>query len=125
MILDKNGKLTKDEFENVKRHTKSGYRIAKAIPEIAHIADFILHHHERWDGKGYPDGLKNKDIPLIARILHILDAYDAMTNDQPYRKALNKREVISEFVNNSETQFDPELIDIFVNKILIDKTPNT
>ncbi|MCL5985393.1 MAG: diguanylate cyclase [Actinobacteria bacterium] len=113
-ILNKKGPLSQKEFEIIKKHSESGYRIAKATPEIAHIADLILYSHERWDGKGYPKGLKNGEIPLLSRMMHILDAYDAMTNDRSYRKAITHEQAVKELLKNASTQFDPDLVDIFI-----------
>lgn len=117
-ILNKEGPLSMGEFQVIEKHTEAGYRIAKATPEIAHIADFILYSHERWDGNGYPGRLKGEAIPLISRMAFILDAYDAMTNDRPYRKALSREEAVNELRENANTQFDPNLIKIFINDVL-------
>lgn len=117
-ILNKRGPLSMGEFQVIEKHTEAGYRIAKATPEIANIADFILHSHERWDGTGYPGRLKGEDIPLISRMVFILDAYDAMTNDRPYRKALSNQEAIEELKKNANTQFDPYLVDVFISDVL-------
>jgi HD-GYP domain-containing protein (c-di-GMP phosphodiesterase class II) len=101
-ILKKPGTLSKDEWDEMKQHSIIGYRIALSAPELVPIADYILSHHERWDGKGYPQGLKGVEIPLHSRILAIVDAYDAMTEDRVYRKALSKEAAISEIkVKNS------------------------
>ena len=117
-ILNKPGKLTKDEWEIMKKHTEIGYRIVKTVPELANIADYILTHHERWDGKGYPQGLANEDIPVLSRIVSVVDAYDAMTSTRPYRKALTKDKAIKELYDNAGTQFDPNIVNIFVEKVL-------
>lgn len=113
-ILFKPGKLTEEERSEMNKHSEIGYRIASSIPEIAHIANFILRHHERWDGNGYPLGLREEDIPLEDRIVALADTYDAMTNDRPYRKALSHEEAIKEIIKNSGTQFDPNLVEIFI-----------
>jgi len=118
-ILKKQEKLTEEEWCKLKKHSEIGYRIVKSIPELSNIADYILSHHERWDGKGYPKGLKDKDIPLLSRILAVVDAYDAMINDRPYRKAMSKEEAIEELLINSGMQFDPNIVKIFVESILI------
>jgi len=118
-ILFKPGKLTEKEWEIMKKHTEDGYKMAKNIPQLLPIAKEILHHHERWDGKGYPEGLKAKEIPILSRIISIIDAYDAMINDRPYRKAMSKEKAIQELKNNIGTQFDPELVERFL-KILKD-----
>ena len=117
-IIEKPGKLTEEEWREMKRHPEIGYRIAHTIPELRKIAEYILSHHERWDGKGYPQGLKGEEIPYMARIISIIDAYDAMTQDRPYRKAISKNEAIKELYKNSGTQFDPNLVKVFVEKVI-------
>lgn len=109
-ILLKAGSLTLQEKEEMKRHSEIGHRIALSSPSLLPIADWILKHHEWWDGSGYPLGLKEEDIPLECRILAIVDAYDAMTNDRPYRKAMTKRAALEELKRWAGTQFDPELV---------------
>ena len=113
-ILTKEEDLTSDEWELMKKHPEMGYRIAHATEEFAHVATDILAHHERWDGSGYPQGLKRKEIPLLARITSIVDAYEVMTNGRPYRKPLTHDEVMAELKRCSGTQFDPELIEVFM-----------
>lgn len=112
-ILNKNGKLTDDEWLEIKRHPEIGYRILSASQDMAHIANIVLSHHERFDGGGYPNGLKKDEIPLIARIVAVADSYDAMTSDRPYRKAMPKEKAIKEVVDNAGTQFDPEIVAAF------------
>lgn len=116
-ILKKPDILTAEEYEIVKGHPESGYRIVKAIPELAPVAEAILSHHERWDGTGYPRGLKKKDIPYIARILAIIDTYDVMTHQRSYKKALSKEKAIEEIRRCAGTQFDPELVGVFIEMI--------
>jgi HD-GYP domain-containing protein (c-di-GMP phosphodiesterase class II) len=113
-ILKKPGQLTAEEWIEMKKHPEIGYRIAMASPELMSIANYILCHHERWDGKGYPQGLKGKQIPLFSRIISIIDAYDAMTEDRPYRSALTHDEALEEIKINAGTQFDPEAARIFI-----------
>ncbi|MEA2015156.1 MAG: diguanylate cyclase [Actinomycetota bacterium] len=116
-IVLKTGKLNKEEWKIMKKHPEIGYRIALSSPDLAHIAKSILYHHERWDGKGYPYGLEGKDIPITSRVISVVDAYDAMTSDRPYRKALPKEEAIEELKRCSGSQFDPELIGIFMDQL--------
>lgn len=112
-ILFKPGRLTDEEFSIMKRHSEIGYRIAQASPDLSPIADWILKHHEWYSGTGYPLGLKGDAIPLACRILSIADAYDAMTNDRPYRKAIPHAEAIAELRRCSGVQFDPKLVELF------------
>ncbi|HOO60809.1 MAG TPA: diguanylate cyclase [Bacillota bacterium] len=113
-ILNKPEPLTPEEWVEMRKHTEIGYRIAMSSPELIPIADYILSHHEKWDGTGYPQGLYGKEIPLAARILTVADAYDAMTQDRAYRKALSQEYALSEIEKNAGTQFDPEVVDVFV-----------
>jgi HD-GYP domain-containing protein (c-di-GMP phosphodiesterase class II) len=116
-ILSKKGKLTEREWQEIKRHPEVGYRIAQSTIELMPIAEFILAHHERWDGNGYPQGLKGHEIPIISRIISIVDSFDAMTENRAYRPALSKDEAIEEIKNNLGTQFDPELAKLFIDRI--------
>lgn len=112
-ILKKPGALTPDEWEVMLTHTTIGHRIASASPELAPISDLIHLHHEKWDGTGYPLGISGENIPLECRILTIADAFDAMTNDRPYRKAFSAQAAIDEILRCSGTQFDPGLVEVF------------
>jgi HD-GYP domain-containing protein (c-di-GMP phosphodiesterase class II) len=116
-ILFKPGRLSDIEMEEMKRHTEIGYRIAESSPDLKHISDWIYKHHEWWNGNGYPFRLKGKEIPIQCRILSIVDAYDAMTNDRPYRKAMAKERALEEIKNNSGVQFDPSLVEKFIKII--------
>ncbi|MHB1484851.1 MAG: HD-GYP domain-containing protein [Saccharofermentanales bacterium] len=113
-ILCKQGKLNDVETSEMRKHSETGYRIISTIAELSPIADYILCHHERWDGKGYPLGLKETQIPLLSRILFIADSYDAMTNDRSYRIAMSKNDAIEEIRRNAGTQFDPEIAGLFI-----------
>ena len=95
-------------------HVEIGHRIARSVPELFSIADLILKHHEWWNGKGYPLGLRGEEIPLECRIFAIVDAYDAMTNDRPDRNALNGKEAAAELRRCSGSQFDPDWVDHFI-----------
>jgi HD-GYP domain-containing protein (c-di-GMP phosphodiesterase class II) len=112
-ILDKPGKLSDEEFNEIKKHPPSGTKIISSIPSYEAILSGILYHHERWDGTGYPEGLKEKDIPLYARIISVADVYDALTADRPYRKAWSREETMLFFEEQKEKMFDPELVEIF------------
>lgn len=117
-LLNKPGKLTPEEFEDVARHPEIGYRILCSVSEMADIAKFVLFHHERWDGKGYPSGLKGDGIPLQARMIAIADTFDAMTSLRTYRMPVSEEEAAKEILKNAGTQFDPELAHLFVNTVL-------
>lgn len=116
-ILNKPGKLTDEEWEIIKSHTIKGYEIAKSTPELEGVADMIKYHHERWDGKGYPDGLSLETIPLLSRIISVVDAYDAMINNRSYRKAKSVEEAKAEIINCSGSQFDPKVAATFIEMI--------
>lgn len=116
-ILRKAGKLTPEEYEIIKKHPRQGAQILRPMESddrIARISKIIKHHHERYDGTGYPDGLKGKEIPYLSRIIAIADNYDAMTSDRPYRKGMDNQIAIEEIRKNSGTQFDPLLVEAFV-----------
>ncbi|MFA7560940.1 MAG: HD domain-containing phosphohydrolase [Candidatus Izemoplasmatales bacterium] len=117
-ILRKPGKLTKEEFSIVKTHTENGYNILRAADEYSNLAEYALSHHENWDGSGYPRGLKGKEIPLYSRIIRIADAYEAMTSDRVYRKALDEDIAVEEILKGSGSQFDPKLVKVFIEKVL-------
>lgn len=116
-VLRKKGKLTQDEVVEIQKHCEAGYRIAKSSHTLSSISKHILYHHERWDGQGYPHGLKKDEIPLLSRILSIADAYDAMVSDRPYRKALSEEAAIKELKKCSGNQFDPKLVTVFISMI--------
>jgi diguanylate cyclase (GGDEF)-like protein len=113
-ILQKPGKLTGAEFEEVKKHCDIGFRIAQASHELNHIAAHILHHHEWWNGEGYPSRLKGEDIPQLSRIQAILDAFEAMTSERPHRNAYTCDQALREIQKSSGTRFQPELVNTFV-----------
>lgn len=116
-VLNKPGKLTDEEWLEMKRHPEIGYRIAQSVPELSQIAEYILSHHERWDGKGYPRGLKNEEIPLVSRIIAVSDSFDAMISERPYRKPLSITQAIEEIHINSKTQYDPRVVEVFMEII--------
>lgn len=117
-ILDKPGKLTDEEWVIMRKHTINGYQILKSADKYSRLAEYALTHHERIDGNGYPNGLVGDEIPKFSRIICIADAYEAMTSDRPYRKALSKEVAINELYRCSGSQFDADIVDIFVNEVL-------
>ncbi len=117
-ILTKSDKLSEADWREIKKHPEIGYRIANSTSELSHIAEYILYHHEHWDGSGYPIGLSGTDIPLISRIITVVDAYDAMTQDRAYRKALPIDIAVEEIRSHAGTQFDPDIAALFVKEVL-------
>ena len=117
-ILNKPQKLSSDEWKEIEKHSEIGSRILSSVNEFSEIAEHVLEHHEKWDGKGYPRGLKGEEISLQARIIAVADAFDAMTRDRAYGKALSEEEAINEIIRCSGTQFDPEIAGVFIEKVL-------
>ena len=117
-VLSKPDKLDESEWTEIRRHPEIGYRIALTIPELQGIAGYILCHHERWDGTGYPQGIKGEEIPYISRIVSVVDAFDAMTEDRSYHKGMSSEDAASEILRYAGSQFDPTIARIFVERIL-------
>jgi putative two-component system response regulator len=117
-ILNKADKLTDEERKKIEEHTIIGRDICKPLNSMKDILEVVYCHHEKWDGTGYPSGLKGNDIPLMAQIVSIVDVFDAITSDRPYRPAFSKEEVKDILLEESGKSFNPELIDFFINKIL-------
>ncbi len=116
-ILDKPGKLTPEEYELIKTHTKIGYQILRAADQYSDLAVHALFHHERWDGFGYPKGLKKTEIPLFSRIICVVDAFEAMTSKRPYKNAMTISKAKAELKRCSGSQFDPQIVDAFIKAI--------
>jgi HD-GYP domain-containing protein (c-di-GMP phosphodiesterase class II) len=114
-ILRKNGPLTDEEWKIVRQHPETGYRITRVTHGMGFIAEDILCHHERWDGKGYPQGLSGDQIPLASRILSVIDTFDVITHDRPYKEAFSEREALNEIRKCSGSQFDPQIADAFIS----------
>ncbi len=123
-IIEKKGELTDKELNTIKSHPEIGFRILSSSQELASIANIILNHHERWDGTGYPRGIKSKDIPIQSRIISISEAFDVMTRRNSYRKKVSYEEAKEEILNNSGTQFDPSLVKIFIDNFEMITTIN-
>lgn len=116
-ILFKPGRLSADEYNSIRRHSNLGAEMIAKVHSLQHLVPIVRHHHEHWDGKGYPEGLTGKNIPLEARILSVADAVEAMASDRPYRRGLPQVEVIQELERNSGTQFDPEVVCAFIDAV--------
>lgn len=121
-ILGKQSKLSEVEWDVIKKHSKKGAEILEPMPFLRGAVEIVRHHHERFDGKGYPDGYNGDAISLGARIIAVADAFDAMMSDRPYRKAFSIQDAVSELQANSGTQFDPEIVEIFIK--ILDKNPD-
>jgi len=117
-ILNKPGSLSADERKDVERHPEIGWRLLSSANEFSELAQFVLNHHEKWDGSGYPNGIEGQKIPLESRIIAVADSYDAMTSERSYRKALCKEDAIKELRRCSGTQFDPEIVEVFIKQVI-------
>ncbi|HET7568912.1 MAG TPA: HD-GYP domain-containing protein [Gaiellaceae bacterium] len=113
-VLGKSGPLTLEELEEIRRHPTAGARLVIPLRSARHALPYVLFHHERWDGGGYPAGLKGRSIPLEARILAVADAFDAMISPRPYRRALSHDHAMSEVARGAGTQFDPQVAELFL-----------
>jgi HD-GYP domain-containing protein (c-di-GMP phosphodiesterase class II) len=115
-IINKDKKLEDYEYEKIKKHPEMGVKIIEGVPFLEKSKDIILYHQERYDGKGYPEGLKGEEIPLLARIVSVADTYDAIVSDRPYRKGLTHEKALETIKKEAFKQFDPKIVDIFVKK---------
>jgi HD-GYP domain-containing protein (c-di-GMP phosphodiesterase class II) len=113
-ILSKPGKLTPEEFEQIKRHTTIGHRILKPAKFLGPVAQMVLYHQEWYNGKGYPEGLQGEEIPLGSRVVAVVNAWEAMLSDRPYRKALSREEAVFQLKKGAGTQFDPKIVEAFL-----------
>jgi putative nucleotidyltransferase with HDIG domain len=113
-VLAKPGRLDEDELAQIREHPKLGARILLRVAALRGALPYVLYHHERWDGRGYPTGRAGEAIPLEARVLAVADAFDAMTSDRPYRPALGRDEALAEVARCAGTQFDPEIVRVFL-----------
>mgnify|MGYP000844878632 FL=1 len=123
-ILAKREKLNDNDWKEIKKHPETGYRILSSVGHMAQLAEYILAHHERWDGKGYPKGLKEEEIPLQSRIIAIAEAYEIMISKKTYKMSLSQEQAFKELLANSGAQFDPFLVKTFIqnSKDIIDYT---
>lgn len=117
-ILCKPDKLTAEEFDVIKQHSENGYKILVQFPQMEYVAEYVLYHHERYNGLGYPKGKLKRDIPLISRILTLVDVYESITSDRVYRKAMSFQEAIKVIEGGRSTFFDPVLVDIFLKLVM-------
>jgi len=117
-IIEKTGRLTEEEYEEIKKHPEIGYRILKTSIEYEGIAKLVLFHHEKLDGTGYPKGIKGEEIPLESKIISIVDAFDAMISARPYKTKMIIKDAVGELKRCSGSQFDPVLVEVFANKVI-------
>ncbi|MHB9127699.1 MAG: HD-GYP domain-containing protein, partial [Candidatus Humimicrobiaceae bacterium] len=120
-MLNSAGRLSDIEWIEIKRHSEIGYRILSSLNEFSQISEYVLAHHERWDGNGYPKGLEGKEIPFESRIIAIANSYSAMTSERHFKKALSENSAAIEIARNAGSQFDPDISKIFVEKVLKQK----
>jgi len=117
-ILNKPGRLDDEEYQLIRRHPEIGYCILQVSGETKDLSEIVLYHHERYDGRGYPKNLKRDEIPLEARIISVVDSFDAMTSNRSYRRGLSTEEAVRELLSNAGTQFDSDIVDIFVERVV-------
>ena len=120
-ILNKKGKLDKKEYDEIKKHPQIAADILRPVQFLHGLIPFIFYHHERWDGKGYPSGIKGDEIPIGARIIAIADVYEALTSNRPYRKAYSKKKAVQIIKDGSGKQFDPRIVTAFLKVLEAEK----
>jgi len=114
-LLDKPTRLTEAELKEIRKHTEIGYHLLVASPNMAGIAEYVLSHHENYDGTGYPQGLKESEIPMLSRLISVIDSYEAMTHRRPYREALTHEQALEELMSLAGSKYDPEIVKSFIN----------
>jgi HD-GYP domain-containing protein (c-di-GMP phosphodiesterase class II) len=117
-ILKKPGALTPEEYEIMKQHVRVGEALIREVPQLHEVIQAVASHHERFDGSGYPRGLKRDEIPLVGRVIGVADAYSAMCLDRPYRKAMSTDEILDVMIRCSGSQFDPDIVTVFTELML-------
>jgi HD-GYP domain-containing protein (c-di-GMP phosphodiesterase class II) len=122
-VLRKAGRLDDHELAQIREHPKTGARLILRIAALRDAIPYVLYHHERWDGAGYPSGKAGEEIPLEARVLAVADAFDAMTSDRPYRRALTHEEALAEVERCAGTQFDPQIASVFLELFAVAELP--
>ena len=122
-VLRKAGRLDDHELAQIREHPKTGARLMLRIAALRDAIPYVLYHHERWDGAGYPSGKAGEEIPLEARVLAVADAFDAMTSDRPYRRALTHEEALAEVERCAGTQFDPQIASVFLELFAVAELP--
>jgi HD-GYP domain-containing protein (c-di-GMP phosphodiesterase class II) len=124
-ILNKPSRLTPYEFDEIRKHPAVGAKIIADVPFLRPLVPLVLHHHEYYDGKGYPDGIAGEEIPYGARILSVADVFEAMTSNRPYRKALSPEMAVQTLMGGRGKQFDPHMVDAFMDVLKLRKTENS
>jgi len=117
-VLEKSSPLNEQEWDEIRKHPETGFSILSTVSEYGPLAEIVLAHHERWDGSGNPRGLKGQGIPLFSRIIGVAEAWDAMVSGRPYRKPVSVEEAIRELERCSGTQFDPEVVRVFLDGVI-------
>jgi len=120
-ILEKDGKLTEKETGQIRKHSEIGYQLLKEVDDYKHLAHIVMSHHEWYNGSGYPRKLIGEEIPLLSRIIAVVDAYETMTGIRSYKSSITREEAVKELKTCTGTQFDPKVVDIFINEVLAEE----